>query len=232
MEELGGVGGGVVKGGGLGFVELGEDLEFRGVGLAGGGEVEGVFDSLLGGGSGVFERDCCEGTGGFDERGVIQESEGGEGCIGVGALGGAFFAGGCVEGFEHGVEELALPVDVEAAPPLAGICMVGVGAGGEVEVLVIAGGLVGFDAGAADLVDEEAADGECGIADHFCGETPAGLAGEEDVGGIDFFELGGGCGALAVGLGGGDEFEDGFGIPAGLDELDGEVIEEFGVGGW
>ncbi len=108
----------------------------------------------------------------------------------MGALGGAFFAGWGIEGLEHGVEELPLPMDVEAASPLAGVGMVGIGAGGEVEVLVIAGGLVGFDAGAADLLDEEVADGEGGIADHFGREAPAGLAGEEDVGGVGFLESG------------------------------------------
>jgi hypothetical protein len=86
------------------------------------------------------------------------------------------------------VEELALPVDVEAASPLAGVGVRGIGTGGEVEVLVVTFGLVGFDAGAADLLDEEVTDTEGGIANHFGGQAPAGLVREESIGGVYFLE--------------------------------------------
>ncbi len=55
LEELGGVGWGLGKGLGLGLVEVGEELEFSGVGLAGEGMEEGVFEACLGGGFCVEE---------------------------------------------------------------------------------------------------------------------------------------------------------------------------------
>ena len=91
--------------------------------------------------------------------------------------------------------------------------------------------MIGFDGGASESIYEQAGDGESLVANVFGGESKAWPAGEEEVFGIEFLECGRGGGALLIGAGGHDEFDEGLEIPAGFDEAEGEPVEEFGVGG-
>ena len=93
------------------------------------------------------------------------------------------------------------------------------------------GGLGRINAGAADRSDEEAASGEGGVAHDFGIEAQAGLAGEEEVAGVYSGDLEAEMGGLAVCGGGDDEPVERFGVKAGVDELEGQPIEEFGMRG-
>ena len=80
---------------------------------------------------------------------------------------------------------------------------------------------------------EQSGGGECGIARHLAGEALAGATGEQAVVGIEGVELRADGAGLAVG-GAGDELaQQGFHAPVHVrGELDGERIEQFGMGGF
>ena len=236
VEEGGGEGGpGFGEGGSvveLGLVEIGEDSEFGGGGGAGEGEAEGVGDLVGQGGVGFFGEDAGgEGLGGFDVDGVVEEGEGLEGGVAAGAFDDAGHAGGGVEVDEAGVGGAAFEDDVEAAAVFF------LADGDGVVVLLAADffpeavGLRRIDGGAAFFGAEEAGDGEGVVADGFGVEAEAGAAGVEVVGVVFFDEFGGEGGVLAEGGGGGDEAEEFFHGPAVFHEGDGEVVEQFGMGG-
>ena len=92
--------------------------------------------------------------------------------------------------------------------------------------------MVGADGGAAHFFDEQSAEGESLIADDVAGKALTGAAGEEAVVGIDFEEAGGEVRLLPVGGAGDDELLEVLDIPTGADELGGEPVEEFGMGGF
>ena len=81
--------------------------------------------------------------------------------------------------------------------------------------------LVGANGATADLIDEEAADGERLIAEDGGGESETGTTSEEAVLGIAFGEGWGGGGGLLVSGAGEDGAEEFFGIPAGVTEVGG-----------
>ncbi len=89
------------------------------------------------------------------------------------ALGGAFLAAGCIESFEHGMKKLALPMDINATTIDPFIAMLLILSRRKVEVMVVAGRLIGLHGIASDIRDKEAGNCECVIADHFCRETKA-----------------------------------------------------------
>lgn len=74
-------------------------------------------------------------------------------------------------------------MNVKSAPPLGIACVVGILSGRKVEMAIVAHGLIGFDAIASQkggalriiLPIEEAADGQCVVAEEFCGKAVAGL---------------------------------------------------------
>lgn len=91
-------------------------------------------------------------------------------------------------------------------------------------------GLPWFDAGAADGGDEEAGGGEGGVAELFGGETEARAACEELIRWVAGEGVGGDGGAAGEGLGEGDFAAERFDVPARLDEVGGEPVEELGEG--
>ena len=127
-------------------------------GLAGKGEGKDFFQSLSVGGLSFFEQAFGQRLGRFHEHGIVQQYEGLLGNVGPRTLGGAFFATGCVKGDHGGVGEASAYEGVEASAveivSLSGLPL----AGGKVEVLPIAGGLVGLDAFAPYLLYEQSAD--------------------------------------------------------------------------
>jgi hypothetical protein len=246
-----GEGGGVSGIGGRGLAELGEGEGFLGLvgvvlalaveeGLEAvtfddtGGPGEGALveqGEAVGVGSGLVEEVGGEDAGGFDKAGVVEEGQGLLGGVGLEPTGDAFLAGRGVEIGEHGMEEGALPMHVE---PTAVLSVVGAGvvaAVGELEVGVVIGGLIGEDAGAADIGLEEAGDGQGVVADELGVETARGLIGQPGVAWIEVAGAQGGDGFLAVGGGSDEEADHVADIPTGITELDGQPIEEFRVGG-
>ena len=79
---------------------------------------------------------------------------------------------------------------------------------------------------------EQAGGGECGVARHLAGEALARAAGEQAVVRIEGVELRGDGAGLAVGGAGHKLAEQGFHAPVHVrGELNGERIEQLGVGG-
>ena len=103
-------------------------------------------------------------------------------------------------------------------------------AGGKVEVLPIAGGLVGLDAFASDLLYEQSADRQGAVPDEFGIHAEAGLTGVVAVAGIVRGEGSARKGTLAVGLGGDDFPDQGFDVPFAVPEPGCQMVEQFGVG--
>ena len=66
------------------------------------------------------------------------------------------------------------------------------------------------------------------VADELGRETEARPAGEEAVLRIALEEIGGDAGGLAIGGGGDDEAGEGFDVPAGIDEIGGEMVKQVG----
>ena len=160
-------------------------------------------------------------VGDLDEHGVVHEGERLERGVGAVAFCEAGFARAGIEGGEHGEGGGTLLVGVDAAAE-AILTFAGVPVGAAVGDLGDADGLDGADGGAEHFLAEKAGGGEGGVADHFGFET---LAGE--LWGDARFDFG----VLLVGVGGDDETMEFFERPAVFDEGDGEVVEEFGVGG-
>ena len=212
-----------------GVEEVEEPAEFFRGGRTGEGFGEGEADAVgvvVSGGEETGGPDAC----GFDEGRVVEEREGLLRRVGGGAEGDAVLAGGCVEVREHGVEERALPVRVDAAAVLVRALVRVVVAVGELETGVVVCGLIGFDGRAARGEVEEAGDGESVVADGFGFETPRVLGGEPAVERVGF--AGGGVRerGLAVGVTGDDETDHFAEVPVGH-EFCGEPVEEFRVGG-
>ncbi len=118
-EGAGGFGVGAVIGA-LPLEEAGQGLELGGGRLPLEGLVPCPADARDVVAGGIAEDASGEGLGGLDVRRVVEEDEGLLGDVGAGAVGGAFLAGGGVEGEHGGVDEGALPPCVEAAAVLAG----------------------------------------------------------------------------------------------------------------
>ena len=85
------------------LLQLLEDGLFLGVGIAVERVLEGVVDSLLKGVSAFGDDLMGKDTGGFDKGGVIEQHQGGIGCIGARPFCGAFFPAGSIEGLHHRV---------------------------------------------------------------------------------------------------------------------------------
>ncbi len=226
-ELLGGVGVGKF------FAELCEEGEevfpLSGGGFAGKGEEVGAVD--LGGVGWLGFEAGGEGFRGLYEGGVVEEGERLLGGVRLETVHGAFLTGGCVEGGEHGVNEGALPVDVEAAAVLIGALGGKVFPLGEIEVRPKVLGLVRHNGRTADLVRvEQAGDGEGVVADELGFEAAGGLLGKQTVVGVDLGEFGVCGGDLAVGFRGDEEAHHVFHIPAGGLEFGGEPVDEFRVG--
>ena len=118
-----------------------------------------------------------EDAGRLDERRVVEQHERRQRRVRPRPLGRAFLAGRGVERLEHRVQVLPLPVDVDAAPPLLRVRVGRVLALREVQVPVEAGRLVRLRARAADLQDEQPADGEGVVADRSRPAAASDLAG-------------------------------------------------------
>ena len=110
------------------------------------------------------------------------------------------------------MEELSLPMNVDAAAPLALVLVVGVLAGRKVEVPIISGGLVWFYAGPPDLSIEEPTDGLGIVAVCFGGQSLRSLE-------TDFWV--GRRGSLAVGATEDDFPDQGLHAPILLEEAHG-----------
>ena len=137
------------------------------------------------------------------------------------ALRRTLFPAGCVHGFHHGVEEHALPVNINAASPLAVISVGLIGPRREVEVPVVVDGLVGFDAVPAKrgrfdgrvVQDEKSAHSESVVSHDFSRKPIAGLSGNELIVGIELRQFFACDGRLPVGRTGDEKANQGFNIP-------------------
>ncbi len=130
------------------------------------------------------------------------------------------------------MEEGALPVRVDPAPPLPRIGVGDIVPVRELERFVVAGGLVGFHTGAADVLKvQQTGDGE-GIVPHKLGlETARILRSEKPIGRVGILELGSQMAALTIGLARDDEPHHALQVPARLAELDREPVEQFRMRG-
>ena len=88
-----------------------------------------------------------------------------------------------------------------------------------------------FDAASAHFGVEETGDGEELVADDFGVEPGAGAAGEEAVFGVSFEINRAAGGGLLVSFGEDERLHEGFYVPTGFHELEGEVVEEFWMAG-
>lgn len=228
-EETGDVIGAFRVGLAGGVEEVEEPAEFFRGGWTGEGFGEGEADAfgvVVSGG----EKTGGPDPGGFDEGRIVEERKGLLRGVGGGAEGDAVLARGGVEVSEHGVEERALPVRVDAAAVLVRALVRGVVAVGELEPGVVVCGLIGFDGRAARGKVEEPGDGEGVVADGFGFETSRVLGGEPAVERVGFAGGGVWLGGLAIGMAGDDETDHSAEVPVGH-EFSGEPVEEFRVGG-
>lgn len=172
--------------------------------------------------------------GGLEIFALVHEEEGLEGSVGALATGDAGVAAGGIEDGHLGWGHATLPegVDGAALGGGVGVCdeLVREGAG-EGDSFPESVGLRGFDAAAAYFGVENAGDVEELVADNFGVEADAGAAGEEAVFGVGLEVDRATGGGLLVGLGEDYFLHEGFDVPTGIDELKGEVVEEFGVAG-
>ena len=127
---------------------------------------------------------------GLDELHVVEEHERLQRRGGRGAGDGADLAVRGVEGDHVGRRHGALPIGVERAAVEFFAVVLHEGLGGCGRAAVVAdlapqvAGRVGVDAGAAEAIDQQAADFEGCVADEFGGQAEARAAGEEAVLGI------------------------------------------------
>ena len=206
--------------------EFGEGGDFAGAWLALGRLEPGPFKSGGIVGAAVFDDAGGEDAGGFDELSVVEKDEGLLRDVAAGAVGGAFFARRCIEGEHGGVDVAALPPGVEAAAPDVFVGAALPLADGEVEIFPIAGRLVGFHAGAAGALHEQAGNGE-GVVAHELGiEPPAAAAGELAVLGITRQHFRRGDGRARVGFARDHEADHVAQVPAALHEFAGQPVEE------
>ncbi len=87
----------------------------------------------------------------------------------------------------------------------------------------------GFDGFSTHVAVEKVGDVEELVADDFGVEAGSRAACEESVVGVVVVFGGAGFRGLLVGAAGDEGFHEGFDVPAGVDELEGEVVEELGV---
>ncbi len=209
-----------------------EPEEFSGAGqLAGGGgaaegEAVGAVDAFARGEAGVGEEASCEGTGDAEDVLIVHEVERLGGDVGGVAVGDDKAGFGEVEQFHGFGDESADDREVDAAFAGEGGVAEGIGAAAE---RGIADG--GDGRGAGRFGVEDAADGEHGVADGLGFQTAWSGAPEERVVGIEVGGLRGGGGGELVGAAEDDLAEEFLEGPAGRLEAEGEVVEEFRVGG-
>ena len=168
---------------------------------------------------------------GLDEHGIVERHEGLQGRVGAITADDTGLAVRGVEGGEAWVRRTASRVGVEAATiailasarsPVAGATK------GDTEAHVRTDR---SDGRTIHLGAEESADGEGLVAQHFPGGTEARTTGDETVIGILLVALAVGGGSLAIGTGIQEEREHLLRVPATLDELGGEPVEQFGMEG-
>lgn len=170
----------------------------------------------------------------FEIFGLVHEEERLERGVGALAAGDAGVSGGGVEDCHLGWSKAAFPKGVDGAA-LGGRVLVGdefIGEGtGKGYAFPEAIGLWGFDAATTHFGVEDAGDVEELVADDFGVEADAGAAGKEAVFGVGFEVDRISGGGLLVGLSENYFLDEGFDIPTGFDEFEGEVVEEFWVTG-
>ena len=240
-REIGGAlefagGGEGLGGGGIGgeigpeFAETaGEGGALGGGGGSGRGQSESVVEARVVVGGGSSENALRHHAGGFDVSGIVEGDEGVKRGVGAAIFHAANLAGTDVE--ERGGADNAAPKHIEAAAVESVALVLQIALLAERGFFPDAGGLVGFDTGAAHFFDEQTGGGEGLIAQHPRGEAMARAAGEQAVLGVALMSGGGGAGGLAVGGAGDDEAVHGLQVPTAGDKLGGEPIEQFRVRG-
>lgn len=168
--------------------------------------------------------------GGFDVDRIIERDEGLQGSVGTIAAEGADFSVRSVERRHGRVGVGSAPDGIEGSTVsifTGGRFPVGFATEGGGEAR---GGLLGSYRFAEHFVGEETAEGEGLIANFFGAETEAWSAPEVEIFGIDFIAATIGFGALSIGGGGHDLSDDVFDIPLLVEEFEGEIVEQFGMG--
>ena len=164
---------------------------------------------------------------GFEVGEVVLQRQGLERRIGPS---GADFAGTSLRGVEEeGGRDRATPESVEG-PTILGRAFAGlIFETAHEQFFPDAVGLIRTHGRSAERRIEEAGGPERAVADHPAGQAEARAAGEELVLGVLGEQGGGDGGVLTIGLAHDDELEGTLEIPAVLDQVDGEPVEEFGV---
>ena len=114
----------------------------------------------------AIQQSCGKRASSFNKRGIIHEHQCGHGRIRCRSLSRAFFATRSVEGLQHGMQKLALPVNVNPASPLPCIVILFVCTFRKVEMSIVALGLIRLYARATDVLDQQAADRQRVVANH------------------------------------------------------------------
>ncbi len=155
--------------------------------------------------------------------------------VGDGAASGALFVIGGIEGVEPGIGNGAFDEGVHAAAVEIGAVTLDVSLGGEISAerhfFPEAFGLIRKDAGAADFIVDETADGEGVIADHFSGKAEARAVREQTIFGIFLKQFGRDGRRWLIDGRCDDEALHGFDIPLAGEEFGGEPIEQIFIGG-
>ena len=125
-----------------------------------------------------------EGLGGFNERRVVQQSQCRQWWVALRASCRAFFPAGSIKRLHHGMQKLPLPMGVKTAAILVFTRIVFVLAGGKIQMPIIACGLMGFDAVATDVADQQTAYRKRVVANHFSRQPVSRLTRKPPVGGI------------------------------------------------
>jgi hypothetical protein len=128
-----------------------ENVTLESVRFAGDRFSEGKIQTRVYGCPFLVQNALGEGLGCFHESRVIEQDQGGQRCVGVRTLSSALLSTGGVEGLHHRMEKLSLPMNVDTSTPLTFIFVVVVLAGREIEMPIIASGLVRLDACSAHL---------------------------------------------------------------------------------
>ena len=168
---------------------------------------------------------------GFDKGRIVQQHQGRHRRIRPRPLRRAFLATRRIHRLHHRMQELALPVHVEAATPLPLIVVLLVGAGRKIQMAIVPRRLVGLHTGTTDLVHQQPTDRQRIVPHHLRRQAVARLPGKQLVVGITLQQFRRRHRRLPIGPARHQQPHHVLHIPAAVHEFNGQAIQQFGIGG-
>ena len=172
-----------------GAVEAGHDVSLFGCGGAIESALKGPIEAR------VERALALQNVGGenasrFHIDGIVEQHQGLQGSVGIGAVHGALLARGGVEGEQAGVQEAALPEGIDSAAVEVVAMAGGVFALGEIHGHQVAVRFDGLDAGTSEAIGHQAGDGQGDVAHDFGIHAEAALMRKQAIVGIALIIVG------------------------------------------